>query len=83
MPTWSTTATIWGSITPLSGSELLRAMQLDSRVAYRVQCHYADASAVVPKDRFVTNSRTFAIHYKLVKNEVDRKIDFYCSEDVD
>jgi len=36
-PTWSTVATVWGSIEPLSGRELTEAQQVNTRASVRIR----------------------------------------------
>ena len=57
--TWSTFATRWIALQPLSGNEQLSAMANEGSVTHRVRMRYTDG--LKPKMRIVAGSRTFEI----------------------
>ena len=57
--TWSTYATVWGSVEPLSGAELVHAQQIHEEITVRIRIRYN--SSVESEHRIVHDSRTFEI----------------------
>lgn len=57
--TWSTATTLWASVVPLSGREVLRADAPIGEMTHRVTCRYR--AAIVPTARFAWGSRTLEI----------------------
>ena len=57
--TWSTYATVWGEVRPLSGTERLRAERLENPVTYRVRIRHRDD--VDAADRILSGVRAFRI----------------------
>lgn len=57
--TWSTFATRWIAILPLSGAEAINAMANEAVVTHRVRMRYT--SGLKPKMRLVSDGRTFEI----------------------
>lgn len=57
--TYSTFATRWIAILPLSGAERVASMQNEGTVTHRVRMRYT--SGLKPKMRLVAGSRTFEI----------------------
>ncbi len=58
-PTFTTVATVWGKIEPLSGRELFLAQQTMADSTHKVTIRYY--SGLSPKDRFAFGSRYFNI----------------------
>lgn len=56
---FSTFATVWGSVDPLSGKELLDGMQMESQVTHRVRIR--QRTDIKPKDRLLHRTRLFEI----------------------
>ena len=56
---WSTFATRWIAITPLSGSEQLQAMATEGSITHRVRMRYTDG--LKPKMRLQADGRKFEI----------------------
>ncbi len=57
--TWSTYATVWGRLEPLSGAERLRAERLESPVTHRVTIRHR--SGVTAAHRILFGTRAFNI----------------------
>ena len=57
--TWSTFATRWIAILPLSGNEQMTAMANEGSITHRVRMRYTDG--LKPKMRLISGSRTFEI----------------------
>lgn len=56
---YATEATVWGSITPISGKELEQARQISEEIAYRCVIRYY--SALTTEYRILHDGRTFEI----------------------
>lgn len=57
--TWSTFATRWIAVLPLSGAERVASMQNEGTVTHRVRMRYTHG--LKPKMRLVSQGRTFEI----------------------
>lgn len=57
--TWSTFATRWIAIVPLSGAEQLQAMATEGSITHRVRMRYTDG--LKPKMRLTAGGRSFEI----------------------
>lgn len=57
--TWATDATVWASIEPLTGRELMQAMQLETPITHKVRMRYR--SGVTTVRRLLYGSRVFNI----------------------
>lgn len=66
--TWTTIATRWGSIEPLSAREILNAQQVDARVSHRVTLRYYPG--LTPEHRLLKDARVF--HIEAVVNPLER-----------
>ena len=76
--TYSTYATVWGSITPLKGLELIHAQQVQSEVTHKCIIRYN--SSLDTKDRIVFDSRTFEIISILNADERNIYQEVWCKE---
>jgi len=56
---WSTFATRWIAVLPLSGNEAINAMANEASVTHRVRMRYTPG--LKPKMRLISESRTFEI----------------------
>lgn len=74
----TTVATVWGSINPLSGRELLQAQQVQAEVTHRVRIRYR--SGLDPSMQIVFGTRTFDIVSIINLEERDREIEILCKE---
>jgi SPP1 family predicted phage head-tail adaptor len=61
--TWTTIATVWASIEPLSGREFLQASQTMSDVTVRIKLRAYPGITLTPKDRVKFGTRTFDIRH--------------------
>lgn len=81
--TWSTTATVWADIQPLSGRELFAAQQFGSEVSHvitvRYQSMFDDPKAVAAM-RVNYNGRYFNIHACINTDERNREVQLMASE---
>lgn len=57
--TWTTVATRWGNLEPLSGREVWQAQQVRPDVTHRVTLRYYDG--LTPKHRVVIDGQTFGV----------------------
>ena len=57
--TWSTFATRWIAILPLSGNEQITALANEGNVTHRIRMRYT--AGIKPKMRLVSDGRTFEI----------------------
>lgn len=57
--TWATTTTVWGSVQPLTGQELIVANSLQSQISHKVTCRYI--GVVTTLQRIQHKGRTFEI----------------------
>jgi len=59
---WTTTDTVWASISQLSGRELAAAQQIQSEVTHRIQVRYgSEINTLTSDDRILFGSRVFDI----------------------
>lgn len=75
---WTTFATVWGSIEPLSGRELVAARELQSDVDFKITIRYL--SGVAAKMRVSWNSRTFDIAHVESRMEGNREMWLFAVE---
>lgn len=61
--TWTTLATVWASIEPLSGREFLQASQVMSDITVRIRVRGRTDISLTPKDRVKFGTRTFDIRH--------------------
>ena len=76
--TWTTYATVWGSIEPLSGRELVEQEQVQSEVTHKTKIRYQ--SAITSEHRIVFKTRTFQIVTMLNPEERNREIELMLRE---
>ena len=79
-PTWSTAATRWGQITPLSGRELWQAQQVRPDVTHRIVLRYY--AGLTPRHRLLVGSRVFNISSVLDIENRQRLHECVCVEEV-
>lgn len=75
---WSTYATVWASVEPLSGKELLNAQQQQAETTVRVRLRYL--STVTTEHRILYASRTFEIVSLINWMEKNKRIELLCKE---
>jgi len=71
-------ASVWGSIEPLSGNELLRAQQTQAEVTHRVRIRYR--TGITPKLRIAYADRYFNILSVINRGERNRELEIMCKE---
>ncbi len=76
--TFSTYATVWASVQPLSGRELLNAQQVYAETSHRIRLRYL--STVTTKDRILFDSRAFEIVSMINWNELNWMLELLCKE---
>lgn len=64
--TWATVSTVWGSIEPLMGKELLTAQQVSARVTHKITVRRGGLS---PRQRVQYKTRTFHVESALDQAE--------------
>jgi len=77
---WSNTATVWASIEPLTGNELINAQQSGAMVTHKITTRFL--TGVEPKDRITHSSRTFEIQSVRNFRERDVSLEMMCREEV-
>jgi len=75
---WTTTATVWASISPLAGREYLNASGERAEVSHRIFIRYGPT--VAPKDRVLFGSRVFDIISVINIRERNRELELMCTE---
>ncbi len=77
---WSTWATVWGAVEPLTGREAFSAgaNQRLAEVTHRIRIRYR--SGVLPTMRVTWRSRTFNIQSVIEPETRDREIQLMCEE---
>ncbi len=73
-------ATVWGKVEPLTGSERLRAMQIEDRLSHRIVIRYRPGTT--PAMRIVFGSRVFNIRAAIDREERGRFLELLCEEGV-
>lgn len=76
--TFSTYATVWASVEPLNGRELLNAQQIHAETTVRVRLRYL--STVTNKNRIVFDSRTFEILSVIDNKSQKYRLELLCKE---
>lgn len=75
---YSTTATVWAAVEPLTGREYLASNQTQNEVTTRIVIrHY---SGVVPSWRVVHGSKTYTVEAVINEDEMDRHMQLMCKE---
>lgn len=82
VPSWSTTATVWASIEPVSGREYLAAGQFNAEVSHFVVMRYDSTITVTPANRLKFGSRYFAIISVRNVEERGRMLELGCKEGI-
>lgn len=83
IPDWTTLATRWAKVMPVSGKELIVAQQQKGQTMHKVTLRYgADIADLSSADRITIGSRV--LHISSVINEGERNKEFtvLCTEDV-
>lgn len=71
---WSDVATVWASVEPLTGKEILDADQVKANVTHRVRIRSYDG--LTPKHRFLFGTRVLNI--EVVRDIRERNVEMEC-----
>ena len=78
VPDWSTYATVWAAVEPLSGAELVRFQQVQAETTCRVVMRYnADVSA---DDKILHDSRTLQVLSVINRDDRNIELELLCKE---
>jgi len=77
---WSTLATVWASIVPLTGREAVSIQQINAAIDHKITIRYL--AGVVPKMRVTFGERAFDIVSVANIDERNREMQLLVSEDV-
>lgn len=78
--TWSTDATVWASVEPLSGRELISAQQTHAETTHRIRMRYQPNTTVTAEKRILYDSRVFEIVSVINKKEKKVMLELLCKE---
>ena len=77
--TWTTTATVWGSVEPLRGREYMEARQGQADVSHRVVIRYR--TGVVPTMQVVMeDGKTLVVDSVINRLEKEEMLELMCRE---
>lgn len=79
--TWSTLATVWGSVEPIRGREFFEAEQVQSEISTRVRIRYYDG--ITAQMRVLFGSRKLQILAVIDVNERHKEMQLMCKEMTD
>ena len=75
---WATDATVWASIEPLAGRELLRAQEIASEVTTRIRVRYT--TDATPAKRIKWGTRYYEIAAVIDPSERHAEMELLCVE---
>lgn len=79
--TWTTVATVWGSINPISARDLIAAGQTQTEITHRVRVRYSSALAALDSSwRVMFGSRIFVVLTVRNIEEGNKEFELLCSE---
>lgn len=78
VPAWTDVATVWASVTPVSGKEYFASAQVNAEVSTKITMRYL--AGITPKMRVVFEARTFEIISVLNFEERDIELNLMCKE---
>lgn len=76
--TWSTLATLWGSVEPLRGREFFDAEQVQSEISHRVRIRFYDG--ITAQMRVLHEARILQIQSVIDVNERHKEMQLMCRE---
>lgn len=79
---WTTLATVWARIHPLSGREYLEAQQVEADVSHKIWMRHNFDYTITPRDRITYGSRAFNILSAVNVNEENRMVEVMAKEAV-
>lgn len=80
---WSTFATCWAQVEPLTAAENLTAERIDADVTHRVRVRYKDVEGITPDMRLKMiheNDRILDINSLINLKELDETVEMMCRE---
>ena len=77
---WTDVATVWASVTPVSGKEYFASAQTNAEVSTKITMRYQ--SGITPKMRVVLGARIFEIISALNFEERGVELNLMCKETV-
>jgi len=77
---WMDVATVWASVTPVSGKEYFASAQTNTEVSTKITMRYK--SGITPKMRVVLGARIFEIISALNFEERSVELNLMCKESV-
>lgn len=80
--TWSTDATVWASIEPISGREVFAAQLVVADVTHRVRMWYRSDVTITPEKRLLYGARVFEIVSAMNIDEHNAEWEILCKETV-
>ena len=81
--TWTTVATVWADIAPISGRELVTAQAISAEISHQITLRYQAALAntkAMAGMRAVYGGRNFNIHAVMNEDERNRMLTLLASE---
>lgn len=75
---WDAIATVWASVEPISGRELLTAQQVQTAVTHRIRCRYR--TGLEASQRIVFGARYFDIQSLINAMEIGASLEILAIE---
>jgi len=75
---WDDIATVWASVEPISGRELLSAQQVQGELTHRIRCRYL--AGLEAADRMLFDSRGFDLKSIINSMEIDATLEILATE---
>lgn len=75
---WDTVATLWASVEPFSGRELISAQQVQAEVSHRIRCRYR--AGLEASQRIVFDGRAFDIQSVINAREIGASLEILANE---
>ena len=78
--TWTTVATVWGQVDPMTGTEQLQALQVTASIAHQITIRYR--GSVTPKMRLVRplGGQVYEIRGVMNVDLRNRQLELLCTE---
>lgn len=71
---WTTVATVWAAVEPLTGREFLEGRALDAELSTRIRVRYRTGVVMHPEMRVVWGSHTYDVAAVIEKKSEHREI---------
>lgn len=75
---WDLVATLWASVEPISGRELLSSQQTQSEITHRIRCRYR--AGIETAQRIVYDGRPFNIESVINPREIGASLEILATE---